>query len=407
MSKYLGLDVSTQSLTALVLDLEHGGLLRHSLNYDHALPHYATQNGVRPDPDPNVARVDPLMWAEALDQVLAWLRGFGLARNIRGISVSAQQHGSVYLNRHAPAVLAELDHKFPYHAQLDRIFSRKLSPIWMDASTSTQCAEINQALGGGRAAARLTGSVATERFAGPQIRRFYQEHPELYEQTAHIALVSSFITSLLTGRIAPLDCGDGLGMNLADAEKRQWSKAALQASAPLLIARLPGLLKQDQLAGRVSPYLCRRFGLAPDCQVSVGTGDNPASLAGLGLVGNEKVRAISLGTSDTYFGYSASYMTGPRDYGHIFGAADGGYMFLLCFKNGSLAREQLKQDHGLSWEQFSSILMESRPGNRGRVMLPYFAPEITPAAPGGGRCVMAASGRRMRPAMCGRWPRPR
>jgi xylulokinase len=95
-------------------------------------------------------------------------------------------------------------------------------------------------------------------------------------------------------------------------------------------------------------------------------------------VGDEKTRAISLGTSDTYFGYTHRVIDEPRQYGHIFGGADGGYMFLLCFKNGSLARQSVKDDYGLSWNDFSHILMDTAPGNHGRVMLPYFQPEITP-----------------------------
>jgi sugar (pentulose or hexulose) kinase len=53
-------------------------------------------------------------------------------------------------------------------------------------------------------------------------------------------------------------------------------------------------------------------------------------------------------------------------------------MFLLCFKNGGLVREKVRADHGLSWEGFSDILLETRPGNDGRILLPYFQPEITP-----------------------------
>ena len=53
-------------------------------------------------------------------------------------------------------------------------------------------------------------------------------------------------------------------------------------------------------------------------------------------------------------------------------------MFLICFKNGSLAREQVKDRYGLTWGDFSEILMQTPPGNNGRIMLPYFRPEITP-----------------------------
>ena len=375
---YLGLDLSTQSLTALLIDSDSGAAEKHGINFDQALPHYQTQDGVPSGQDSATALVDPLMWVEALDRLLLKLKNSGLTAKVKGIGVSAQQHGSVYLNHRAANVLASLDHSRPLHQQVQSVLSRPVSPIWMDSSTSRQCAQITEALGGGRAISRLTGSVATERFAGPQIRKFFQESPEAYAETKHIALISSFITSLLGGKLAPLDCGDGLGTNLADVKARQWSSKALEASAPGLASRLPRLLPGDERIGHASPYLCRRYGFDPQCDVIVGTGDNPASLAGLGLVGDSKTRAISLGTSDTYFGYTRQIIDEPRRYGHIFGAADGEYMFLLCFKNGSLARQRIKDEHNISWQDFSRILEVTAPGNKGRAMLPYFQPEITP-----------------------------
>ena len=57
--------------------------------------------------------------------------------------------------------------------QLKASFSRGLSPIWMD-STSVECAEIEAAVGGAEIVCQRTGSVATERFAGPQIRKFFK-----------------------------------------------------------------------------------------------------------------------------------------------------------------------------------------------------------------------------------------
>ena len=375
---YLGLDLSTQSLTALLIDSDKGESIKHSINFDQELPHYQTQGGVPPSRDPAAALVDPLMWVEALDRLLLKLKKLDLTASIKGIGVSAQQHGSVYLNPRAANVLAGLDPNQPLHKQVQGILSRSVCPIWMDSRTGPQCAQITEALGSDHVICRLTGSVATERFAGPQIRKFYQEAPDAYAETKHIALISSFITSLLGGKLAPLDCGDGLGTNLADVQTRQWSSLALEATAPGLASRLPILLPRDERIGRASAFLCKRYGFHPQCEVIVGTGDNPASLAGLGLIGDSETRAISLGTSDTYFGYTRRIIDEPRRFGHIFGAADGGCMFLLCFKNGSLARQQIKDEHNISWRDFSTILEVTAPGNNGRVMLPYFQPEITP-----------------------------
>jgi xylulokinase len=375
--QFLGLDVSTQSLTALVVCPDQNQVLRYCLNFDRELPQYGTQGGVPPGKNPNEALVNPLMWVEAVDRMLLWCKAEGLSGNIAALSVSAQQHGSVYLNKIVQNRLKSLNPDKTFHDQLGDIFSRSVCPIWMDSSTSRECREITEILGR-ETIVSLTGSPATERFAGPQIRKFWKQHPAAYDDTVHITLISSFITALFIGRLAPLDCGDGLGTNLVELKSRNWSSDALDASAPGLGSKLPEVVKRDVAAGCVSDYLCRRYGFDPACRVIVGTGDNPASLVGLGLIGNEETRAISLGTSDTYFGYISKTPSHPRTTGHIFGTADGGLMFLLCFQNGSLARDAVRSQFNLDWDEFSEILLTTPPGNRGKLMLPYFMPEMTP-----------------------------
>jgi xylulokinase len=375
---FLGLDLSTQSLTAMVVSLESGVVRQLSINFDQGYPSHGTRGGVLPSPDPLRVHVDPLMWVKALDDMLRLLQKEALTSRIAAVAVSAQQHGTVYLDHQAETALAGLDPQNALSSGVAGIFSRTTCPIWMDSSTGRECNEITAALGGNAAVTRLTGSAATERFAGPQIRKFWKEDPGAYARTAHIALISSFVTSLLVGRMAPVDAGDGYGTNLADVRSGTWSQAAMDASAPGLRHRLPRLAAEDCRVDRVSPLMVKRFGFNAETEVVVGSGDNPCSLVGLGLIGNPNVHAVSLGTSDTCFGYLAQMPNVERTEGHIFGTADGQAMFLICFKNGSLARERIKDDFGLGWEGFSRILMETPPGNRGRVMLPYFMPEITP-----------------------------
>ena len=68
---FLGLDSSTQSLSAVVIDLDARKVIyEKSLNFDQALPHYKTRNGVLPNRDPLVKHSSPLMWAEALDLIV-------------------------------------------------------------------------------------------------------------------------------------------------------------------------------------------------------------------------------------------------------------------------------------------------------------------------------------------------
>jgi xylulokinase len=53
-------------------------------------------------------------------------------------------------------------------------------------------------------------------------------------------------------------------------------------------------------------------------------------------------------------------------------------MGLTCFSNGALAREQVQDAFGLTWTDFSKALATTPAGNQGKVMVPWFEPEITP-----------------------------
>jgi xylulokinase len=380
MARYfLGLDAGTQSLSAVVIDLASRRVVCTStLGFDEALPAYGTRHGVLPHDDPRVVHAPPLMWVEALDLCFADLRRQGAPLDeVAAISGSGQQHGSVYLGPHAERVLETLDPGRPLAGQVAHVFARETSPIWMDSSTTAECREIEAALGGPRATAEATGSAAFERFTGPQIRRFARTRPHEYARTAHIGLVSSFLSSLVAGRLSPIDHGDGAGMNLMGIAQRRWHAAALAATAPDLERRLPPLAPPWRVVSPVARYWVERHGVNATALACVWSGDNPCSVAGLGLVRPGEV-AVSLGTSDTCFGTMEECRTDPAGEGHVFVAPTGGYMSLICFKNGSLARERVRDLFALDWNGFSRALASAPPGNEGKLMLPYFEPEIVP-----------------------------
>ena len=380
MSLYLGLDSSTQSLTGLVLEVDGprtSVVFDASISFDDALPEYGTKHGVLPATEPGVVVSSPLLWADALDRMLATIAASGIdTARLAAIAGSAQQHGSVYVNGSFEQVLARLDPRVAPAAQLTGSLSRSVSPIWMDSSTSRECEEIANAVGGSGVLAERTGSRAFERFTGPQIRKFYKRDQDSYQSTARIHLVSSFLASLLAGREAPIDPGDGSGMNLMDLASASWWRPALEATAPGLATKLPPIAPAWTIVGTLSPYWQARHRL-PAARVVVWSGDNPCSLIGTGLV-NERVAAVSLGTSDTIFSLMRNPRTDATFTGHVFGAPTGDFMGLTCFANGSLAREAVRDRFGLSWSGFSEALAATPPGNGGRLLLPWFVPEITP-----------------------------
>lgn len=239
------------------------------------------------------------MWVKAMDIVLDRLVMKEVDfRTVVAISGSAQQHGSVYWSQAGIRALKCLDSAKFLHAQIDdSFFATNKSPIWMDASTSKQCLEMETAIGGAARMVKTTGSKCYERFTGPQIRKIYQKSPNVFAQTKRISLVSSFLASLFLGEVAPIDYSDGSGMNLLDIREKTWSNACLNACAANLDQLLGEPVSGFTVLGNVSQYFVNRFCFSPTCKVVACTGDNPSALAGM-LV-DKNWLSISLGTSDT------------------------------------------------------------------------------------------------------------
>ena len=97
MSIYLGLDSSTQSVTATAIEIDdhqpsHRAILfERSFRYDETLPHYGTEHGVLRSADPRVVHAPPLMWSEGLDRIISDLvRDATDWSRLRAISGSAR-----------------------------------------------------------------------------------------------------------------------------------------------------------------------------------------------------------------------------------------------------------------------------------------------------------------------------
>lgn len=178
-----------------------------AVHFDTDLPHYNTKDGVHRDPHgkntlsfrasetlqycffdvfffmsvvAEEGRITgpTLMWAEALDLVLTKLRKVNFPfHKVYAISGSGQQHGSVYwANGAREAYLKTLDPlKGSLVKQLQEAFSIQDSPVWMDSSTSAQCAAIEKALGGAEKVAALTGPMS-EHLSGFHCFLFSQQN---------------------------------------------------------------------------------------------------------------------------------------------------------------------------------------------------------------------------------------
>ena len=377
---YLGLDCSTQSLTAIIIDPASGAVeFQKSVHFETELPNYKTHHGFVRGTEPDEFFSDPLMWVEALDLLLEKMRRANAPiSKVRALTGSAQQHATVYLNHNFEKALAELDSQTPLVEQLRHCFTRPVSPIWLDASTTEECEEINTNLGSARQAMQRSGSAITPRFSASQIRKHWKQFPGHWENTFKVHLVSSFLCSIMVGYSADIDFADGAGMNLMHITRRSWDPKLAEATAPGTLKRLPGLSRTTDVAGFIAPYFSQKFGFSRDCKCTHWTGDNCSSLVGMGIIESDDW-VISLGTSYTLFSATQAPFTDPQGYGHIFGNPLGNYLSLSCFKNGALACIELKETLGISWEEFDRELLRPRDFNS-PVVLPFYDTEITPRA---------------------------
>lgn len=370
------------------------------VNFDKELSEYKTRGGVHKSDDGSNQVTAPVnMWLKALDMCFEKLKIDGLDfSTVLGISGCAQQHGSVWWRRESSNLLANLNPDEYLHKELVTAFSLRDCPIWMDSSTTEECRQMEDYVGGPARLAQITGSRAYERFTGPQIARVFKHRRESYMVTERITLISNFLASIFCGSYAPLDASDASGMNMMDIRTKRWSQQCLEAifggdqsEVPGLRSRLgcgpestsmdDNIVDSHEVVGRVSKYLIERYGFPPECLVSSFTGDNPGSMAGL-CVGKDEL-IISLGTSDTAFFWLEHPQPGIN--GHVLRNPidENEYMGLICFKNGSKTRERIRdQCAKADWDEFSTLLNSVPRGNFGNIGFYYDLREIYPLVSG-------------------------
>ncbi|ANB14787.1 xylulokinase [Sugiyamaella lignohabitans] len=395
---YLGLDLSTQQLKGIIVNSSLDHVFHTKVEFDGDLPEYKTVKGVYNNPSEKEVQAPVVMWLDALDLLFKRIVDSGKVdlSKLRGISGACQQHGSVFWNSRAEAALADLSPSTTLKNNLQTSLSWQLSPNWQDHSTAKECKQFEEAIGGKEKLAEVTGSGPHRRFTGPQILRLKHKSPELYKATDRIALVSSFIASVLAGKFVGIDISDVCGMNLWDLEKKEWSPKLLELIAgddetvEQVKHKLGPVEPKPKSIGNISSYFTEKYGVSDKCSIVPFTGDNPGTILSMPLETNDVI--ISLGTSTTALVVTEKYV--PSAMYHMFTHPTGkGYMGMLCYCNGALAREQVRDEINKkyhvsdpqSWDKFNEFVL-NRPilgDNPDECSIGFYFPlsEIIPDCP--------------------------
>ncbi|MFF4769647.1 xylulokinase [Streptomyces sp. NPDC001255] len=328
----VGIDTSTQSTKALVVDVATGRVVASG-----QAPHTVTTGAGRES--------DPRQWWGALLSALEQCGPF--ARQAAAVSVGGQQHGLVTLDAAGEPVRPAL--------------------LWNDVRSAPQARELVERQGGPAWWAERTGSVPGSSFTVTKWAWLAEHEPEAAKAAAAVRLPHDYLTERLTGE-GTTDRGDVSGTGWWAAGPETYDEEIL-GLVGLGAAKLPRVVGPGEVAGTVRGDA---LPFARGTLVAAGTGDNAAAALGLGLRPGTPV--LSLGTSGTVYAVSPRRPADPSGTVAGFAAAHGDWLPLACTLNCTLAVDRVAALLGLDREAVE-------PGGA-LSFLPYLDGERTPNLPG-------------------------
>lgn len=256
---YLGLDLGTSGVKALLVDGEGCALGSADATYDVS------------NPAPGWSEQDPAHWVAGISAALAVLRGAYPKEfdAIRALSFSGHMHGAVMVDA-SGAVL-------------------RPCILWNDTRSHIEAA----AMDADPVARAISGNIVFPGFTAPKLAWVATHEPEIFTQVARVMLPKDYLLWWLTGRYAT-EMSDAAGTAWLDAGARDWSDDLL-ALGGMRRDQMPDLLEGTDVVGTVQPARAG-LGLPKDCKVVAGGADNAVAACGVGAL-DEGQGFVSLGTS--------------------------------------------------------------------------------------------------------------
>lgn len=333
MPLVLGVDSSTQSTKALLVDADDGAVVAG-----------------RSAPHPPGTEVDPQAWLRAFDEATD-----GLLDRADAVAVAGQQHGMVALDDAGAPVRDAL--------------------LWNDTRSAPQAEQLIAELGGPQACADALGSVLVASFTSTKLRWLRDHEPHHAARVASVLLPHDYVSAHLAapGTRAFTDRGDASGTGYFAAHAAEGAGAwrpDLLAAALGHDALLPEVVAPGAIAAQT------RHGRP----IAAGTGDNMAAALGLDLTPDDVL--VSIGTS----GVASTIAVRPvaDGTGAVTGFADasGRYLPMVTTMNAAGILDLQARWLGVDHAGLAELALASSPGAGGVTLSPYYGGERTPNRPG-------------------------
>jgi len=355
MSIVLGLDVGTSGTKAIAMN-EAGALLA-SATVEYPLH----------SPRPGWAEQDPAAWRRAAIEALSQLAARIDAREVKGVGLTGQMHGSVFLDADNEVLRPAI--------------------LWCDQRTAKQCEDITSKVGEERLIEMVSNPALTG-FTAPKILWLRENEPHHYERVRKVLLPKDYIRFALTGEFAT-DVADASGTLLFDVKNRCWHKELLSL-LDIDPAFLPRAFEGPEVTGRLSTDAAAKTGLPAGIPVVAGGGDQAAGGVGCGIV-RTGVLSSTLGTSGVTFAFADKVTMDPRGRVHTFCHAVPGkwhVMGVMLSAGGSLQwfrnrlcaieRAVAIETRKDPYEYITAEAAHAPVGAEGLLFLPYLTGERTP-----------------------------
>lgn len=336
---FLGLDLGTGSLKALMLDGE--GHIRG----EGSAP-------CRVDaPSPGWAESDPSNWWDAAGEAVRSATG-SRGGEVEAVGLSGQMHGVVLTDNSGRPV--------------------RPAVTWADTRSREQVEAYGRLDAGLR---KRLGNPPWVGMAGPTLLWLRDNEPDGYRSASLALQPKDWLRLRLTGEAAS-EPSDASATLLYDVEDDGWAYGVVEALG-LRAELLAPLTRSASISGRLGGEAAEHLGLPAGTPVAAGAGDTAAAILGSGLEPGSV--QLTAGTGGQIVALRDSPVPDPEGSVHLYRAAtDHTWYSMAAIQNAGLALEWVRQVMGASWPEVYDEAFSVPPGAGGVTFLPYLTGERTP-----------------------------